>query len=142
MLDLSGLFIAALVAATLIPAQSEALLVALILKAAHPVWLLMVVATAGNVLGSAINWAMGRYAVGFRDRRWFPVSRPQLDRATRWYERWGRWSLLGAWLPVVGDPITLAAGLMREPFWRFALIVTIAKGGRYLVLGWITLRLT
>lgn len=138
---LTGLFLAALVAATLIPAQSEAVLVALILSGGHPVWLLLVVATAGNVLGSVMNWALGRFLVRFSDRRWFPVSPAMLDRATRWYARWGRWSLLGAWLPVVGDPLTLAAGVMREPLWRFVLIVTLAKGGRYAVLAWATLRL-
>ncbi len=99
------------------------------------------VATAGNVLGSVVNWALGRFLVRFSDRRWFPVSPAMLDRATRWYARWGRWSLLGAWLPVVGDPLTLAAGVMREPLWRFVLIVTLAKGGRYAVLAWATLRL-
>lgn len=141
MLELAGLFLAAFAAATLIPAQSEAVLVALILQATHPVWLLLVVATVGNVLGSVVNWALGRFLIRLADQRWFPVSPHQLDRATAWYARWGHWSLLGAWLPVVGDPLTLAAGLMREPFWRFALIVTLAKCGRYLVLAWATLRL-
>ncbi len=136
------MFLAALVAATLIPAQSEAVLVALILSASQPPWLLVTVATFGNVLGSAINWAIGRFAIRFADRRWFPVSQPALDRASAWYGRWGHWSLLGAWLPVVGDPLTLAAGLLREPFWRFAMIVTLAKGGRYLALAWATLRLS
>ncbi len=142
MLELTGLFLAALAAATLIPAQSEAVLVALILQGAHPVWLLLAVATAGNVLGSVVNWAMGRFLIRFADRRWFPVPRHRLDQATGWYARYGRWSLLGAWLPVVGDPLTLVAGVMREPFWRFLLIVTIAKGGRYLVLAWVTVGLT
>ena len=141
MVDFAGLFLAAFAAATLIPAQSEAVLVALILKAAQPVWLLLGVATVGNVLGSVVNWTMGRFLIRFSDRRWFPVSQTRMDRAKGWYARWGRWSLLGAWLPVVGDPLTLVAGVMREPLWRFVLIVTLAKGGRYLVLGWATLRL-
>ncbi|MDZ4392616.1 YqaA family protein [Cypionkella sp.] len=141
MLELVGLFLAAFAAATLIPAQSEAVLVALILNAAQPGWLLLVVATLGNVLGSVLNWALGRFLIRFADRRWFPVSKRQLDRAAGWYARWGYWSLLGAWLPIIGDPLTLAAGVMREPFWRFALIVTLAKAGRYLVLVWATLQL-
>ncbi|MDZ4310523.1 MAG: YqaA family protein [Cypionkella sp.] len=141
MLELVGLFLAAFAAATLIPAQSEAVLVALILNAAQPVWLLLVVATLGNVLGSVLNWALGRFLIRFADRRWFPVSKRQLDRAAGCYARWGYWSLLGAWLPIIGDPLTLAAGVMREPFWRFALIVTLAKAGRYLVLVWATLQL-
>ena len=141
MLELAGMFLAALVAATLIPAQSEAVLVALILQGEHPVWVLLVVATGGNVLGSVVNWGLGRFLSRFSDRHWFPVSQSQMDRATRWYARWGHWSLLGAWLPVVGDPLTLAAGVLREPLWRFVLIVTLAKGGRYVVLAWITVQL-
>lgn len=141
MLELAGLFLAAFAAATLIPAQSETVLVALILTAAQPLWLLLVVATAGNVLGAVANWVLGRFLIRFANRRWFPVSPRELDRAAGWYGRWGHWSLLGAWLPVVGDPLTLAAGVLREPFWRFALIVTLAKGGRYLVLAWAALRL-
>lgn len=139
MVELAGLFLAAFAAATLIPAQSEAVLVALILSDSQPVRLLLVVATVGNVLGSVVNWVMGRFLICFANRRWFPFSQGQVDRATGWYARWGHWSLLGAWLPLVGDPLTLAAGVLREPFWRFVLIVTLAKGGRYLVLAWATL---
>lgn len=141
MLALIGLFLAAFAAATLIPAQSEAVLVALILSGDQPVWLLFMVATVGNVLGAMVNWFLGRSLVRYSDRRWFPFSRTQLDNATRWYARWGYWSLLGAWLPVVGDPLTLVAGMLREPLWRFVLIVTLAKGGRYLVLVWATLQI-
>lgn len=132
MISLSGLFLAALLAATLIPAQSEAVLAGMLLAGGHPPWLLLVVATTGNVLGSVINWVIGRYLTRFSDRRWFPASEAQLERASRWYARWGHWSLLGSWIPLIGDPLTLAAGVMREPLWRFVVIVTIAKAGRYL----------
>ncbi|RGP35743.1 YqaA family protein [Pseudotabrizicola alkalilacus] len=138
MTGLVGLFLAAFAAATLIPAQSEAVLVALILSASHPIWLLVSVATAGNVLGSVVNWVMGRFLIRYSNRRWFPFSQTQMDNATRWYARWGRWSLLAAWVPVIGDPLTFVAGVLREPLWRFVLIVTLAKGGRYLVLAWAT----
>ncbi|MGE4326564.1 MAG: YqaA family protein [Pseudodonghicola sp.] len=140
MTALLGLFLAALVAATLIPAQSEAVLAGLILAAGHPVWVLLAVATAGNVLGATINWGLGRFLIQYADRRWFPISRAKLDRATGWYGRWGHWSLLGSWLPLIGDPLTFAAGVLREPFWRFLAIVTLAKGGRYAVLAWVTLQ--
>ncbi len=135
MLALGGLFLAAFLAATLVPAQSEAVLLGMILGATHPVWLLLAVATLGNVLGSVVNWVLGRFLFRFSGRRWFPVSQAQIGRAAGWYGRWGYWSLLGAWLPVVGDPLTLVAGMLREPFWRFALLVTLAKGGRYLALA-------
>ncbi|SIS49073.1 YqaA family protein [Phaeovulum vinaykumarii] len=134
MLALLGLFSAALLAATLLPAQSEAVLVAMVLAGGHPVWLLLTVATTGNVLGSLVNWTLGRGIVRFEGRRWFPASPRQLERATLWYHRWGHWSLLASWVPIIGDPLTLVAGVLREPLWRFLVIVTLAKAGRYLVL--------
>lgn len=139
MLALSGLFAAAFLAATLIPAQSEAVLVALILAGGHPLWLLLAVATLGNVLGSVVNWVIGRCMMRFAGHPRFPFSETQVARAQGWYGRWGWISLFGAWLPVVGDPLTLAAGLMREPLWRFLIVVTLAKFGRYAALAAITL---
>ena len=135
-----GLFFAALLAATLVPAQSETVLVGL-LVAGHPAWLLIAVASAGNVLGSVINWWLGRGLLHFRERRWFPVSAQALARAQARYQRFGSWSLLLSWVPIIGDPLTLAAGLMKEPLWRFLLLVTLAKTGRYLVLAAVTLQL-
>lgn len=142
MLQLSGyfgLFLAAFGAASLLPLQSEALLVGLLLAKAYPTWALLAVATAGNVLGSLLNWLLGRYLEHWRQRRWFPVSDSQLARAQRWYRRYGHWSLLLSWLPIIGDPLTLVAGVMRESPWRFLLMVTLAKGGRYLALAALTL---
>lgn len=132
---LGGLFFAALLAATLIPAQSEAVLAGLILAGGYPLWLLLAVATLGNVLGSCVNWALGRFLLRFEGRRWFPVPPAARARAERWYARFGHWSLLGAWMPLIGDPLTFVAGVLREPFWRFLGLVTLAKGGRYLVLA-------
>ncbi|MDR6094517.1 YqaA family protein [Stenotrophomonas sp. SORGH_AS_0321] len=140
MLSLLGLFLAALVAATLIPAQSEAVLVALLLEGGPPV-LLVAVATAGNVLGSLVNWWLGMQVQRFQGRRWFPVSGARLEQAQAWYRRYGRWSLLLSWAPVIGDPITLAAGVMREPLRVFLPLVVIAKAGRYAVLALLTLGL-
>lgn len=129
-----GLFLTAFLAATVLPAQSEALLVALLL-ADHPPWLLVAVATAGNVLGSVVNWWLGRGIERFRERRWFPVGPDALARAQRWYARVGKWSLLLSWVPVIGDPLTLVAGVMREPLPVFVALVTLAKLGRYVVLA-------
>lgn len=137
-----GLFAAAFSAATLLPLQSEALLAALLLGAAQPVWALLLAASAGNVLGSLVNWWLGRYLERYRGRRWFPVSDHRLQQAQAWYGRYGRWSLLLSWLPVIGDPLTLVAGIMREPLWRFVLIVTLAKTARYAVLAALTLGLS
>ncbi len=139
MLALTGLFLAAFIAATLIPAQSEAVLVALLLAGTELVWLLLSVATVGNVLGAVVNWAIGRFLMRYSDHPRFPFSSKQVVRAQGWYSRWGWVSLLGSWLPIVGDPLTLAAGMMREPLWRFMLVVTLAKFGRYAALAILTL---
>ena len=135
----AGLFLSALLAATLLPLQSEAVLIALLLQQDHPVGLLLLAATAGNVLGAVINWALGRFLLRFRHRRWFPVSEHRLDQAGAWYHRCGRGSLLLSWVPIIGDPLTVAAGLMREPLLPFLLLVTLAKFGRYAVLTGATL---
>ena len=140
--ELLGLFAAALGAASLLPMQSEPVLVGLLLLGETPAWLLVLVASIGNTLGSLINWLLGRQVDRFRDRRWFPVPPAALDRATGWYHRWGRWSLLMSWAPVIGDPLTLVAGVLREPLGTFLLLVAIAKTARYVVLAWVTLGLT
>lgn len=136
-----SLFLAALVAATILPLQSEAVLVGLILADHQPLWALVVVASVGNVLGSAVNWLLGRGIERFRDRRWFPVGAASLERAQRWYRRYGKWSLLLSWAPIVGDPLTVVAGVLREPILPFLVLVTIAKTGRYLVLAAATVML-
>lgn len=137
----AGLFLTAFVAATILPMQSEAALVGLLLLDAQPVWLLVAAASVGNVLGSIVNWLLGRFIERYRDRRWFPVKPAALDRAQAWYRRYGKWSLLLSWMPIIGDPLTVAAGILREPFPVFLLLVAVAKVGRYLVLTIATLGL-
>lgn len=132
-----SLFTSALVAATLLPAQSEAVLAGLVLGGQQPVAMLVMVASMGNVLGALINWGLGRSLERLRDRRWFPVGPQALARAERHYRRWGKWSLLLSWAPLIGDPLTVVAGILREPLWVFLLLVTVAKLGRYLVLVWL-----
>ena len=132
------LFISALMAATILPMQSEAVLVGLLVAGQKPVAYLLIIATLGNVLGALINWGLGRAVCCFEGRSWFPASQEQMQRAQRWYLRYGRWSLLASWLPIVGDPITVVAGALRESFWPFVALVTLAKGGRYIVLAAMT----
>lgn len=139
MIAYTGLFASALLAATILPMQSEAVLVGLLVEGSRPLVLLLIVATVGNVLGSVINWYLGRFLSRFRDRRWFPASDAQIARAKNWYHRYGRWSLLGSWLPIIGDPLTVVAGVLREPLGTFVLLVTLAKGGRYVILALSTL---
>lgn len=141
MIDFSaylGLFLAAFIAATILPMQSEAALVGLLLADYSP-WALVAVASAGNVLGSVVNWLLGRGIERFRERRWFPASPAAMARAERFYRRFGRWSLLLSWVPIVGDPLTVVAGVLREPFASFLALVTLAKAGRYVALAAITL---
>ncbi|HBK10238.1 MAG TPA: hypothetical protein DDZ12_03610, partial [Planktomarina temperata] len=113
------LFISALMAATILPMQSEAVLVGFLVAGQKPVAYLLIIATLGNVLGAVINWGLGRAVRRFEGRSWFPASQEQMQRAQRWYLRYGRWSLLASWLPIVGDPITVVAGTLRESFWPF-----------------------
>jgi membrane protein YqaA with SNARE-associated domain len=134
-----GLFVAAFGAATLLPLQSEAVLVGMLISGNYPIVLLVLVASVGNVLGSLVNWYIGRSIERFRHKRWFPLKQHQLDKAQRTYRRFGRWALLASWVPVIGDPITMIAGIMREPLWSFLIIVTVAKVARYLVLTALTL---
>ena len=134
-----GLFLAAFGTASLLPMQSEAVLVGMLLSGKYAALTLLAIATLGNVLGSVLNWLLGRSVERFRHKRWFPVSEQKLDRAQQFYLRYGRWSLLLSWMPIIGDPLTMIAGVMREPLWSFVLIVTLAKGTRYLLLTAATL---
>ena len=135
--SLGGLFLAAFGAATILPFQSEVVFVGLQIGTLVPVWLLVVVASIGNVLGAVVNYALGLGIEHYRHRRWFPVTEAQLARAQDWYVRWGVWTLLLSWAPL-GDAFTVIAGIMRTPLWLFLLLVTVAKTGRYMVLAWAT----
>lgn len=129
----SSLFLSAFSAATLLPGSSEALLTGYLATDKGSAVLLLAVATIGNVAGSAVNWGLGRFFIHYRERKWFPVSERNYDRAVRWYERFGVWSLLFAWLPIIGDPLTVIAGALRTRFVLFLLLVSIGKFGRYLL---------
>lgn len=128
-----SLFVTGFIAATLFPASSEILLLALLSQDYQPL-LLWLAATTGNTLGSCVNWWLGMQLRRFQHRRWFPVSEKQLARAERLFLRYGRYSLLLAWLPVVGDPLTMVAGVLKVPFPIFLLLVAIGKALRYGIL--------
>ncbi len=143
-LDLAAyttMFASAFLAATILPAQSELVLIGFLTAGAHSVVGMLIVASIGNVLGSCVNYVLGLYAQTFQDRNWFPASPEQLGRARGFYHKWGRWSLLLAWMPIIGDPLTVVAGVMREPWWSFLILVTISKVTRYVALTAITLNL-
>ena len=131
-----ALAVSAFTSATLLPGTSEAVLAGLhAARAADPLALLAV-ASLANTAGSAVNWLLGRLVTRFRDRRWFPASPSQIARAEGWYARYGLWSLLLSWVPIIGDPLTVVAGILRVPFPVFLVIVGLAKTARYaFVLG-------
>ncbi|MFP4239097.1 MAG: YqaA family protein [Rhodosalinus sp.] len=133
--ELTGLFVAAFGAATVLPFQSEFVFAGLQIAGAAPVATLIVVASVGNTLGAVVNYILGRGGAQLASRRWFPASETQMARAERLYARWGVWTLLLSWAPF-GDAFTVIAGLMRTPFGLFLLLVAVAKTGRYAVLAW------
>ena len=134
-----SLFLISLGAATILPLGSEPAVVGLLAGGTLPWQGIVFVASLGNILGSIINWLLGRSFIHFQDRSWFPVNQKNMERAQGWYHRYGRASLLLSWVPIIGDPLTVAAGILREPLWSFTLFVGIAKLGRYLALTAITL---
>ena len=129
-----GLFASAFFAATALPVFSEVVIVALQQTDRYDIFWLWVWATAGNTLGSVVNWVFGRFLAHWQDRRWFPIKERHMAFATRWYNKYGVWSLLLAWTPFLGDPLTFVAGILRCDIRVFLILVTISKGGRYAAL--------
>jgi membrane protein YqaA with SNARE-associated domain len=131
---LAGLALAAFLAATPVPFNSELPFLTL-QYAGWPAVALVVAASIGNVLGSCVTYAFGRGLGSLRDRPRFPVSPAAMARAEAWFARWGRWSLLLSWAPG-GDLIVALAGAMRVPLPVFLALVMLAKTGRYVALAW------
>ena len=130
-----SLFAIAFLAATILPLQSEAVLTGLLVLDREPWALLIAVASVGNTAGAVVNWGLGMGLQRFQNHKWFPVTPQQLQRAKVTYQRFGRWSLLLAWLPIIGDALTVVAGVLREKIWVFVVLVGIGKTARYLVLA-------
>ena len=126
MLSYLTLFSAAFLAATILPFSSEVVLYAM-LGQGEPAWLLIGVASCGNTLGAMVNWALGRYLLHFRDRRWFYFSAEQLAASQRWFQAYGAWVLLFSWLPLGGDVLPCIAGIMQVRWWLVALLVGLGK---------------
>lgn len=129
----TGLFFSAFLAATLVPAYSELVLAGLV-AAGHDPLALWLWASVGNTLGSAVNWALGRYLLHFSDRKWFPFREENLGLSQRWFQKYGVWSLLLAWMPVGGDALTFIAGMMRVRFAVFISLTAVGKATRYAIL--------
>lgn len=139
-LSLGGLFLSAVGSATILPGTSEAVLAGLLYQGLIPVTLLWLVASVGNTAGCILNWWAGTALEHLKDKKWFPITDQQLERASIWFERYGRWSLLLAWVPVVGDALTVVAGLFRMHLVPFLLLVFIGKSARYAGFIWLTMK--
>ena len=97
-------------------------------------YLLLVVASFGNILGSSVNWYLGKKILIFKDKKWFPASGTKLEISEIYFKKYGIWSLLLAWVPVIGDPLTIIAGVLRVKFLTFLTLVSISKISRYVFL--------
>ena len=128
-----SLFFISFLAATILPFSSELSLAGLIATSNYDNVLLLIVASFGNVLGSVVNWVLGFYSRNLTIKKWFPFKETQIERSSKWFNKFGRWSLLFAWVPILGDPLTLVAGLLRVRFLDFIILVAIGKISRYLL---------
>jgi membrane protein YqaA with SNARE-associated domain len=134
---LAALFAACFIAATVFPFQSEVVFVGLQMAGVAPLVTLVVVASVGNTLGAFVNYWIGARLEDADAHRWLRIDDAKFERLRRWWLRFGVWSLLLSWAPVLGW-FTVVAGAMRTPLWQFTLLVTLAKTGRYAVVGWLT----
>ena len=133
------LFLTAFGAATILPGFSEVVLTTLLLEHPAAVVPVLLVASAGNTLGAVVNWLLGRFLLHWQDRKWFPVSRRRLDQASALFQRHGYPLLLLSWVPIIGDPVTVAAGVLRARFLPFLILTLIGKAARYAVIAWVVL---
>jgi membrane protein YqaA with SNARE-associated domain len=129
------LFAIAFASATILPLQSEAVLTALLVTGDRAWWVLLAVASLGNTLGAGVNWWLGREINRFRNSKWFPASAQRMAQAETLYARYGRWCLVFAWVPVMGDALTVVAGVLKENLWLFLALVGVGKTARYLLLA-------
>ncbi|MFL2514651.1 MAG: YqaA family protein [Alphaproteobacteria bacterium] len=125
------LLIISFLAATILPFSSEVVLTTMYLSKSFETSFLLIFASIGNILGSITNWYLGKKITIFQDRKWFPVSPDQLNRSQKYFQKYGLWSLLLAWVPIIGDPLTLLAGVLKVRFGIFFLLVSISKISRY-----------
>ena len=126
------LLIISFLAATILPFSSEVVLTTMYLSNSFETFFLLIFASIGNILGSITNWYLGKKITIFQDRKWFPVSPDQLNKSQKYFQKYGLWSLLLAWVPIIGDPLTLLAGILKVRFGIFFLLVSISKISRYI----------
>ncbi len=128
------LLIISFLAATILPLSSELVLSTMLLTDSFDKYLLLVVASFGNIFGSSVNWYLGKKILIFRDKKWFPVNEKQIAKSEMYFKKYGIWSLLLSWVPIIGDPLTVIAGILKINFFTFLLLVSISKTSRYIFL--------
>ena len=131
MIEYFFLFLISFLAATIFPFSSELALIGLFKSGNYSSFLLISTSSLGNVLGSVFNWLLGFYLLKYINKKWFPFKQNQINLASKRFNKFGIWSLLFSWLPVIGDPLTLIAGILRVNFLLFLILVTIGKTSRY-----------
>ena len=135
------LFISSFISSTILPGHSEITLTTLIFLNKYNIINLVFIASLGNILGSILNWYLGFHFVKFKEKKWFPINKRQLEKASLWFLNYGKWILFLSWIPLVGDPLTVVAGVLRVPIITFLIIVSISKILRYVIVSLIALNL-
>jgi len=130
-----SLFIISFLAATILPLSSELMLASILSIENYNRTLLIVFSSLGNILGSVFNWVLGFYFIKLQNKKWFPFNEKQISKSSLWFEKFGKWSLLFAWVPIIGDPLTFVAGTMKTKFFIFLILVGIGKISRYLFIS-------
>ena len=129
-----SLFVISFLAATILPFSSELTLASLVATSNYNNSLLLIFASLGNIFGSVVNWVLGFYSRNLSTKKWFPFKNEKIEKSSKWFYKFGRLSLLFAWVPFIGDPLTLTAGFLRIKFIEFLILVTIGKVSRYIVI--------
>ena len=135
MLELWGLFVSAFISSTIAPGGSEAVLAYMVAEKIQPIAWLVSTATVGNTLGALTTWWLGYLAA-----KKYPVEsilEKNKQRALSWLKRWGSWSLLLSWLPVIGDALCFAAGWLKLPLFFSIFLIFVGKLIRYLMVAYL-----
>ena len=133
------LFTSSFASSTILPGHSEITLTALITQKKYEIFYLLFFASLGNILGSVFNWYLGLYFLKFKNKKWFPFQENHINKVSKSFLKYGKWSLLLSWVPFIGDALTLVAGMFRVPLHQFIIIVSVAKIGRYIFVSLIAL---
>jgi len=126
-----SLFLISFLAATIFPLSSELTFTGLFNTGNYNSFILIVTASVGNILGSVFNWFLGFHLFKHINNKWFPFKKNQIENASKRFSKFGVWSLLFAWVPVIGDPLTFIAGILKVNFLLFLVLVAIGKISRY-----------